>query len=140
MTTVATDGYSIACDTQACWGDMRVSSSRNKIHKINGEYVGCAGGSEFIAGYLNYLKGEGDMPETSDPYSFLFLTKGGVYLSTDIRFPRLKVSKVMAIGSGREYALGAMLAGASPLAAVRIAKKLDTATGGSVKVFYKSAL
>lgn len=38
-----------------------------------------------------------------------------------------------AIGSGEEYAMGAMLAGCSALEAVKIAAKLDVYTGGPVR-------
>jgi hypothetical protein len=41
-----------------------------------------------------------------------------------------------AIGSGREYALAALDAGATPRKAVEAAKKRDTNTGGNVVVYY----
>jgi len=41
-----------------------------------------------------------------------------------------------AIGSGSEFALGAMHAGATPLEAIRIASKLDIYTGGPLDVLW----
>lgn len=45
------------------------------------------------------------------------------------------IDKQGAIGSGREYALAAFDAGATPRQAVIAAKKRDTATGGKVVVY-----
>lgn len=42
--------------------------------------------------------------------------------------------KVHALGSGRKAAMGAMLAGASPERAIKIAASLDSSTGGGVDV------
>lgn len=135
MTTIATDGKTIACDSLATWGDMRITHNRKKIHKIGDMYVGASGNSEFISAYIEYLKTGKNKPTTEDAHTLLFLTKGGVYLQTDTRFNRIKVNSVMAIGSGREYAIGAMMAGASPYEAVKIAIKNDLNSGGKVVVY-----
>lgn len=59
--------------------------------------------------------------------------RGQIEIYFDSFFPAGPIRTTRhAIGSGSEYALGAILAGAHPRKAVEIAGKLDTNTGGPV--------
>jgi hypothetical protein len=60
------------------------------------------------------------------PDGGLFLADDGLYFSGPIK------CEVYAIGSGAEYAMGAMAMGASPAQAIEVASRLDQHTGGPV--------
>lgn len=140
MTTIATDGRTMAGDGRACQGDEVASDGRRKLTRLDdGSVVGMAGDSAGGELVLDWLKRGGkreDVPNV-DPGDFevvvLRLYPDGRlrYLSAPF-LVELEVDAPFAIGSGKKYARGAMLAGASPVEAVRIAALVDIGTGGDV--------
>lgn len=142
MTTVAWDGETMSADTLAtdAWGMKE--EVRNKILRGPDFLLGCAGehgqimrwwiGVErmsardlLMAGYCPYEK------ETNDPALMLACADGRLYRHTSGIFTPLS-RKFHAIGSGRDYALGAMHLGAGSCVAVRTAMEFDNGTGGEV--------
>ncbi|MBL8644021.1 MAG: hypothetical protein JNK21_08800 [Rhodospirillaceae bacterium] len=130
MTTIATDGKVMAADSRLT-GDYIDQFNSTKLYAVNGEIVGtCGTASEGLA-YIQWLQDSKAAPKLSDKFEALHLTRGGIF-SVDRNLVRIRVAKVSAIGSGCGYAMGAMLAGASPGKAVQIAAKLDPHTGGKI--------
>ena len=77
--------------------------------------------------------------ETPDPDMFtdctLILVRGGNVYEMDGSPDREKVTRSWAWGSGRELALGALMAGADSATAAGIAAKLDVYCGGPINTF-----
>lgn len=146
MTTIATDGRSMAADS---WASSEAGAcSVTKLKVVRGWLVGYAGGVAAGAAllrrlakstldpldHLNQLAGAKPAPDESVelllvcPRGRLYVYEGGTAEPWRVR------DRVTAIGSGAPYAIGAMLAGVEPGPAVRIAAKVDPGTGGRVRV------
>lgn len=76
-----------------------------------------------------------------DSYSRVLVSvQGSVYeIGSNFSVTR-ESSGVYSVGSGSDFALGAMAAGASPAEAVKIASKLDSYTGGRIQSVMASGL
>ena len=73
-----------------------------------------------------------EMPGPDDSFTVLVVSENGAYLYCDSVHP-VPIGHInWAIGSGQEYALGAMVAGASAKKAVEIACTLDVNSGMGV--------
>ena len=140
MTTIAVDGKSIAADGRArnSWGGI-VSESVQKII-VKGRTIYAVAGSKALVEPLIkwYESGHdpGNLPVCTDDrgWSLLVIYKAGCALFTRIApYPEL-VEMPFALGTGTDYALGAMRAGASAAEAVRIACELDSGSGGEIQV------
>lgn len=138
MTTIAWDGTSIAAD-RLCGGRYTVA----KLWRLpDGSVIGGAGLYDDIVEVVHWLASgarEDEKPrlapreESSD--LLLIDPEGRPHWLT---WPHLRrvpiVEPYEAIGSGSEYALGAMAMGASAKRAVQIASRFDPSTGRGVTV------
>jgi len=75
-----------------------------------------------------YVEDEGERSE-------LIMFNNGTLYSYEGYCEPIELDVPMAVGSGSTFAMGAMLAGATPEEAVHIAMKLDPYTGGEVLVY-----
>jgi len=134
MTTIATDGKTMAADSQqSTYGVDNISCI--KLHRI-GDYVYSHAGnlSEALI-YLDWVKAgcpDDNRPVLSDECSFVKVGKGKVFRIINTLRP-YECGFPFAMGSGAEYAMGAMAMGATPIQAVKIAMKYDIYTGGKVR-------
>jgi ATP-dependent protease HslVU (ClpYQ) peptidase subunit len=142
MTTIATDGETMAADGLSTVVGTIVRTKCRKILRLpDGSLFGGAGDSGQIATLYEWLckpvDERGDYPQIKE-VAALVLRRDGTALvfdnlsnghGDDVEFP-------MAIGSGEQYALTAMDAGATPEEAIRIASKRDPHTGGEIQVEY----
>lgn len=132
MTTIATDGVTIAADSQVT-GCGQIVGDVCKVRRAqNGDMFATTGPSDEGILFAQWLDGGGDKPDLSEEFCAVILTKSG-----DVQWVGKKLVRVPCIvpyanGSGGDIALGAMLAGASPIRAVEIAALRDTCTGGPV--------
>lgn len=130
----------IACNHQMMAGDTLLTSdikcNAQKVFKHKGNCVGIAGTyvdcMVFVAWWKKGAKGE--VPKMEEVEA-LVLTNDGRILCFDqhAAFFELK-GKHAAIGSGASAALGAMLMGADPEQAVKIAGQVDPGTGHKATV------
>lgn len=140
MTTVATDGQSMAADGQVsdhC--ETIVDHKREKVRRLSdGRIVGAAGSAFDAVSWAAWLESgkEGDCPIDSDLFVGLILNKDGTVLWVDHKGREVAATPPCAIGSGQDLALGAMDAGATPGEAVNIACKRDPGSGGRIKIEY----
>jgi len=136
MTTIATDGKVMACDSCGGRSELIISNKLDKITRLaDGSLLGLAGRSSVLPELAAWLGGKGKLPTDCGEWSALHLTEEGCWLlSSDGGRTRNLLDTPAAIGSGGELALGAMLAGAGPQKAVVIASKRDPFTGGPVQV------
>lgn len=157
MTTIAFDGKTLAADSQTTQGCCRLSLQAEKIFQVPksdpwfvmGQHVAAFG----VAGTLQAshyvreaMKGYGGLNvNTTFPKgvaaSWLAITHdgdvfvGGQYEDDNVAW-LTKVTAPIAIGSGSEYAMGAMAAGVTAVGAVEIAAKFDVNTGGQIRVIH----
>jgi len=136
MTVIATDGYTVACDSYSTSTDGTVfNRNTKKIFRIGKEVVGVTGKLDSCLAYIAWLKG-GEKPIIAPDEGFvaLHVSTKGAYEVTNSNFSKLKVKLPHAIGSGADLAIGSMLAGAYPEKAVRLAYKHNCRLGGRVQV------
>lgn len=142
MTTIAYDGYDLAADSQVTSGNEKVTGVQ-KIHEIQIKgktyWIGLSGTTKYFKDVIAWTRrgctkpepkvnGEVDGMLISYEGCVMILVDDGENISWD------EWHKPVAIGSGGQFAIGAMLAGKSAKQAVNIAAKVDTLTGGPVNV------
>lgn len=149
MTTVAYDGRFLAADGRSTVGNMISGKAVKKIFPMtiiaNGAEVQgvLAGAGSFQT--VNIVKShlerndlfESELIPEIEPGSFqglLILETGEVYDLEDKLIP-LPAEIPVAIGSGTDYAMTAMVVGKSAVAAVEVACELDVYSGGKISVF-----
>lgn len=138
MTVIAWDGKTLAADKQLTIGEVK-----GKITKISrgkgGELLGAAGVSAICVDLVKWYN-DGcvarNFPKMYDDqlaYLLVITPWSGIYLyyaSED--YVHLSDNDIFAIGSGADYAIGAMRAGADAVRAVEIASEFSTSCGGGV--------
>lgn len=138
MTTVAYDGKSIAADRRI--GNMEAG----KLFRLKSGAIFAGAGYYAqiveVCAWLNEGGKPADRPKLPDDEEesseFLLIeTSGEAYWLTSPYLRRVKINeRFCAIGSGSEYALGALAAGVSAKRAVEIACRFDVCTGKGVNV------
>ncbi len=136
MTTIATDGKTIASDSLMVGGYIDQVQAK-KLWRIGDKIVGGAGAYTSVLEFVEWAK-DGFNPDKKpslpeDSFEALMVTKSKI-LYFDNRLIAMVPGRPASIGSGTRFAMGAMLAGADPRQAVNIAKRLDTNTGGKTVV------
>lgn len=143
MTTIATDGKTMAVDSQINAGGIIEPVSATKIFKILSPQlghviVGFSGDTHLTHTILDTIK-DGTLPTPGvvgdGEFEVTILTSDGKAFQMGSSYPNyVECGVPNASGSGKLIALGAMLAGASPKEAVEIAAKIDVYTGGKINV------
>lgn len=138
MTTIATDGRTLASDSRTTCGGLIESDRLTKLVRLpDGSVAGWAGTNTNATLAVEELADA--IAEDRHPklcrgdYKILRLQANGTitfYGGELVGFP---VPPPAAIGSGECLAIGAMETGASPKEAVRIAKKRDVYSGGRIQ-------
>ena len=141
MTTIAYNhkDQELASDGQATSGWVKCSDTFTKIHRLSFGWAAFCGTAADVGSYIKILEGEelvGDrtklecgvivVPDKGVPYKHFIDAMG--HSSTD------PVKGNLAMGSGMEFALGALHAGASAKEAVKAAIAYDVMSGGRVVV------
>lgn len=139
MTTVCWDGKTMAADKQMNTGSMKHLVARSKIRA--GEYHGLpaifggAGTTVYSDAVIEWLvagmpdEHKPEMPANPDSFTVIVATEAGVFEYIDSLRPIPLGQTKWAVGSGGEYAFGAMDAGASAKRAVEIACGRDVNSG-----------
>jgi 20S proteasome alpha/beta subunit len=134
VTTVATDGLGMAADGRAIVDRTIITDERIKIHQLgDGRIIGCSGQGGDIAAFRAWLEagGEGRLKVSRGAVALVLDPDGSVTRITDDGV-KLPVPAPMACGSGMDFAIGAMEAGATPEEAVEIACARDPGSGGKI--------
>lgn len=132
MTTIATDGKTMAGDGLGNIDGLVTSKARVKVFRLlDGRIFGGAGATEDVAAARNWLNLGGDRPTLTD-FAGLTIDISGAITSYGCALVGFAMEAPAACGSGMGVALGAMDAGASPQRAVEIAANRDTWTGGTI--------
>ena len=135
MTTIACDGHWMAGDGQAeAQGTILATNRRKVVRLSDGSLFGSSGRSIDGDAVAKWLIDGGKRPKVLTGWCALRLHGGGrlEYLTQDLE--PVSIDVPAAVGSGMDFALGAMLAGATPKQAVEIAAQRDIGTGGTITV------
>jgi ATP-dependent protease HslVU (ClpYQ) peptidase subunit len=136
MTTIATDGTSMAADGLVLAGGTITDTAFVKITKLSdGRIVGCSGSGYSSVAFRKWLEEGGDKtnkPDLTNNFSALVLHPDGSVLSYDEKCLSMPEHCVAAIGSGMDFALAAIDCGKGAYEAVRIAAGRDSSTGGTI--------
>jgi ATP-dependent protease HslVU (ClpYQ) peptidase subunit len=139
MTTIATDGDTMAADTQMSGGYIdRINAVKVGKNSL-GMLFGTAGNAEDTEDFMLAMKEltkQRPMPRLKfghehKDFEGLVVSLGEVYWYGVNGVPVL-VGSPAAIGSGQKFAMAAMMCGKTPKEAVEIAMQLDPDTGGGV--------
>ena len=138
MTTIATDGKSVAADGLGTVNNLVVERAGEKVRKLrDGSLLGVAGDAfalDQIADWLEAGAVPADRPEGLK-VDVLLIRPGGSALMCGNSLRLTACDLPYAIGSGGDLAMGAMAAGKSPAEAVEIAARYDINTGGRVRTY-----
>jgi ATP-dependent protease HslVU (ClpYQ) peptidase subunit len=112
-----------------------VTGWATKIHKLDdGRIIGACGPSVCCIKFRTHMIEGGDKPTLSDDFCALILKPGGNVVFVDKEMIEIPYRLPAGIGSGSEFAIGAMMAGASPVDAVALAIDRDCKSGGEITV------
>lgn len=133
MTTIAWDGKVLAGDRQRTFGGTPIPVT--KVFRQDRYVFGCSGNSDecvLLATWLAHGMPVNDKPKCDD-VGALLVRDSKLYYITSPHLLLLEIdAPFFAIGSGADYALGAMAMGADAATAVKVAAKLDVNTGMGV--------
>ncbi len=139
MTTIATDGKTMSCDSQASIDENLIANlDVKKIHHLpDGSVIGGAGVQYELEHYIRWLQ-DPNRDENKEPYpgdnNYIKLTPdGGIFMFARKGHPWHKLDGPWAIGSGANFAIGAMHAGGTPAQAVAAAIRYDKGSGGKIQ-------
>jgi hypothetical protein len=138
VTTIATDGKSMAGDGRChdhC--DTLVDDAKCKVFRLpDGRIVGGSGNSFDVDSWRLWVAGGkiGDCPIESEQFAALILLTDETVLWVDHKGRETITPPPVAIGSGQDFAYGAMEAGLSAEQAVQVACRRDTRSGGKITV------
>lgn len=143
MTTIAMTKDEIACDLQFTHGSGYKFKGSTKVHEIYNPqicdtpfFVAFAGSVEAGQAGLAWLVDPSNKPPKTSGAEFVVLTKNKKMFTFQNPSKWIPIEeKYYAIGSGSQYAAGALAAGKTPIEAVKIAAKHDPHTGVGYKVF-----
>ena len=132
MTTITWDGKTLAADSRVTAGGSLVAETAVKIKKIDNKLVGAAGVPAQCEEFFEFVK-SGEKPEQlPEDFQGVIVYKNKRIEYYDSNYSCTLCKGLFSIGSGEEYAYGAMSAGASAKEAIKIAMKKDLATGGKI--------
>lgn len=132
MTTIAWDGKTLASDRLQSWGGRPISKSKifrikHKLYKAVGVCGNAVGSYAMLEKLLGKRK---ELPTLDvDDYNLLLIDKENKAWWLNGNEVPLEVPSPWALGTGGEYALGAMGFGATAEEAVHVAMKYDINTG-----------
>lgn len=139
MTTIVYRDGVMAADSRAWSGGHSPIGMKNKVHRLeDGTLVGCASSIPGAAEAAVQWYRAGADPKGEPPREFNLLVvrpDGSAYLADDNPYLSGPLhAPYFAIGSGRQFALGALAMGADAVEAVSIGIQLDTCSGGPITV------
>ena len=137
MTTIATDGVTIAGDGKITSGDTITDLNRVKVFRLpDGTAIGYAGDLISTSAFHSWMVAGADAnnrPTLSENFAAVRINGSSTVLLYDDEYRSVEMPVPYATGSGRNFALAAMDAGLPPKDAVAIAAKRDVYSGGRVR-------
>ncbi|GAA0767014.1 hypothetical protein [Brevundimonas olei] len=141
MTTIAYRDGVIAADRLISENGNRVGET-TKIAKLDNLLAGAAGDLVFCQAFLKWFADgrAGDAPApTKEVSGSAIICEGSQITCHDVSGVCVIEADHYAIGTGSEFARGALAAGCSPAEAVKIAGQFDLYTGQTVEVLHATS-
>jgi hypothetical protein len=134
MTTICTDGETIAADMLVT-GDGMTHGTFSKLARAkDGSIIGLAGTAFDLGSFVDWYNGDRADPWFAPEHTeILVMSPDGVIRNFNHVGRSFISTAPQAIGSGAAVAYGALAMGASPKQAVEVASKRDIYTGGGVE-------
>lgn len=130
MTTVVATRSGIYTDTLCTY---TVPFKTRKYERIGGSVYAGAGNLEDLLKFFAWRRDGDEQPSFGDTIDILEVCPEGIFM-WDKQFTRMWVNEdVYAIGSGSQFAMGAIAMGAKPRQAIRIAARFDRETGKQIE-------
>lgn len=105
-----------------------------KVYRVGAVLIGGSGDNASVTQFVEWYKSNRAVkPKFNDFFVALVLSEAGLQYWSQTLIPDTIERGFHAVGSGGNCALGAMMAGASCLEAVRIACQVDTNSGGDLR-------
>lgn len=134
MTTIVWDGKTLAGDTLRGWGNQ-LELIPSKVEKLeDGSLFGGGGHSTAIQKLRNYILRDftPTFTEEEEVTAIRITPDGKVWFWNKALEPVEYFGPYFAIGTGADYALGALYCGADAEEAVHAAMEFDKSSGGKV--------
>lgn len=143
MTTIVFDGKTLAADKRLSYGSTPVDGLMPKVFPVtdhkNWQVIALAGRMSAATRLMAYVLEGGDRPtDIDESVGLLAIDIAGVPYQIGGDGIPTRVPMKWAIGSGQDYALGALEVGADAETALKAATKLDMSTGGGVDLYQVS--
>lgn len=130
MTTVIATLDGIYADTLCTY---TVPFKTRKHERIGNSIYAGAGDLDDLLRFFAWRRDGGDSPTIDDAIDVLEVCSDGIFIWGK-KITRLWVNEdSYAVGSGSQYAIGAMEMGATPREAMKIASKYDAQTGKQIE-------
>jgi len=123
----------MASDSQ--WSDGDALGVAKKVFRIRGALIGFAGELGHIEEVRAWFRTDFKGPTPDGSVTALILRPSGLFCWTAADGELRLHEKQFAIGTGGQAARAAMLAGADPTRACRIACTIDAGSGGRVRTY-----
>jgi hypothetical protein len=137
VTTIATDGKTIAADTQSLNGSGTAYPIKKLWRLPDGSILGvCGTAQDGMLAVEWYMQGEPkEKPKLEDTFGGILIRKGKIWKLESGLAPWEGIAPY-TVGSGRDFALMAIHLGLTPAEAIQkvIDLKLDVGTGGKIDV------
>lgn len=141
MTVIASDGLTIAADGQLMLGQSEIGAlNLKKIRVVEAKAIYAMDGTIALLDALIDWHRKGADPHAlpvssgDDDWGMVVITTEGVTaFNKGVPYPA-RWAYPLTLGCGADYAMGAMLAGASPQQAVEIACAKNAFCGGDIQV------
>lgn len=135
MTTIATDGKSMAGDSLVTANSERVGFAIKVRRAKDGRIFGCCGDAADAVLFGQWINGElPEKPTLDERFAALVLNADGKVFYHGQKLVPLEYMVPMTLGSGEGIAMGAMLMGADPRKAVELSILRDAHSGGEITV------
>lgn len=141
MTVIVWDGTTLAADKQATNSGLKCKVT--KIHRINGHLIGFSGEFDYAQSMLKWFENGAEVDKFPKHQEDNDKWVGVLVITPDKRVLKYERSPVpmdftengvLCIGSGRDFAFGALAMGADAVKAVQIACAYEASCGMGVDV------
>jgi ATP-dependent protease HslVU (ClpYQ) peptidase subunit len=134
MTTIAVTKRHVAWDSRISIGDEKMDCSPDKVVVHDGVIYAQAGDAIDVELLISYMKDQKSKPPKGE-WELLVIERSTIRWLNNATPHPIPVRPPIALGSGAQFARGAMLAGATAAGAVEIASQCDSKTGGPIYYF-----
>ena len=138
MTTIATDGITIAGDGRRMFGDEIRGDDHKKIRVVDGKIYAFSGAAALFGPAVKWYQDGHDAKsvpkEDNNTWVLVVIDQSGLTRITSwLPYPDT-YDPPFAMGAGEDFALGAMRSGRSPEEAIHLTAKHFVHTGGEIQV------